>query len=202
VEAATHFGTSLADLSQVLATRDALGLGPNAGLPDDVAGLARTRELELGGLELDPALEQSIAGLNLETEAGRQAFLEFNRMLFTMAESGQLTAEQLGTFTSVQELLGPINDAATGIDAFSESVAEATKALSNIPEFFNLGAAELEAQRLAPAELPEALRLVPPPVEELTLVPPPVEELTLVPPPLEELSLDQVARFVGGGTDG
>jgi hypothetical protein len=77
---------------------DALGLGPNAGLPPDVQALARTRELELSGLGLDAALEAKITGLDLNTEEGRQAFLEFNRMLFRMAENGDITADHLGTF--------------------------------------------------------------------------------------------------------
>lgn len=147
IEDLTNFGTSLSEQQQVLETRDALGLGPNAGLPDDVAALARTREIELSNLNLDPALEAKIAGLDLTTEEGRQAFLEFNRMLFQMAENGQLTAEQLGTFESVQELLGPINDAAIGLQGFDEAVNDATSQLRefNIPRGFRREAIAFQA---------------------------------------------------------
>ena len=74
IDRMTTFETSLSDREQVLATRDALGLGPNAGLPSDVQALARTREIQLTGLELDPLLEAQVAALDLSTEEGRQAF--------------------------------------------------------------------------------------------------------------------------------
>jgi hypothetical protein len=146
IDRITHFGTSLSDREKVLATRDALGLGPLAGQAEDLQALARTREIQLGGLELDAGLEARIAALDLATKEGRQAFLEFNRMLFRMAENGELTAEQLGTFTSVDELLGPIHDAATGINALSEASHAAANELSIVPRGFRTAIHAFEAQ--------------------------------------------------------
>jgi hypothetical protein len=146
IDTITHFGNTLSEQDARLRARDALGLGPNAGLPADVQALARTRDLELSGLDLDAALEAKIAGLDLNTAEGRQAFLEFNRMLFQMADNGQLTADQLGKFESVDELLGPITDAATGITALGESALDAANELSIVPRGFRSAALAFEAQ--------------------------------------------------------
>jgi hypothetical protein len=141
VEAATHFGKGISDQQRQLETQAKLGLGGFS--PDaQVSRLQIDRKIELDNLELDPKLEQKIRGLDLTTEAGRKAFFEFQQMLFEMARNGKLTAEQLGKFGSVDELLGPINDAADGINGFKDAVDAATKSLSdfNIPSGFKTAA--------------------------------------------------------------
>jgi hypothetical protein len=67
-------------------------------------------------------------------------------MLFQLAVDGKLTAEQLGTFASVDELLGPINDAASGINALSEASHAAANELSIVPKGFRSAVHSFEAQ--------------------------------------------------------
>lgn len=147
IDQITHFGDSLDNRARVLETEDNLGIGPRAGLPENQQRLERTRDIELEGLNLDPATEARIRALDLGTEAGRQAFLAFNQMLFEMAKNGQLTAEQLGKFKNVDELLGPINDAADGLKAFTDATNDATRQLQGVPDFFNLAEAEFAARQ-------------------------------------------------------
>lgn len=154
-ERLTHFGTSIDEQARVLETADKFGIGGRSSNAQ-VAALQRTRELELANLNLDPATEARIRGLDLETEAGRQAFREFNKELFEAARLGQLTLEQLGQFQNVTDLLGPINDAVDQIDAFTNATQDATKALQdlNVPTGFRRFAKEFEAQQPTPPAAP------------------------------------------------
>lgn len=127
-EAARHFSEDISTQNRVRETEDRLGIGPRAGLDPEQQRLERARAAELEGLNLDPATEKRIAALDLSTEEGRKAFLEFNKSLLILAENGGLTAEQLGKFKNVDELLGPINDAADALEAFKKVTEAASLA--------------------------------------------------------------------------
>jgi hypothetical protein len=187
VDASTHFATGISDQQRQLETAARLGL---SGFSPDtqVSRLEITRQIELENLTLDPELERRIQGLSLATEEGRQAFFEFQEMLFQMAKNGQLTAEQLGKFGSVDELLGPINDAADGVNAFKDATEAAAQRLGdlNIPAGFRRNALIFANASPGPAVAPITGPAVP--------VPPPSFHPVILPlPDNVQVVLDAIA---------
>lgn len=151
IEQITNFGTSITEQQQQADTAAKLGIplavgGATPNADPAVARLERVRDLELNNLKLSDAEEARIRALDLSTAKGRDAFLKEQQDLFRRGQAGGFTPEQLGGFASVQELLGPINDAADALGAFKESTIAATRELQNVPDVFKLGEAEFLAR--------------------------------------------------------
>lgn len=125
-EAATHFSDTLDVINQRADLQDSFArAGGGTGRSD----LERDRAALLAGLNLGKA-EIPIAALDLDTEAGRAAYLEWLEQLYALAAAGRLSAEQLGLFGSVDELLAPIGQSADDIAAANEHAAQAARDLA------------------------------------------------------------------------
>jgi hypothetical protein len=93
---------------------------------------------------------------------GSSKSTDFQRMLFELAQFGQITIDELGKFTSVDELLGPINDAADATNSLARSAADAAGQLGdlNVPNVFKRSLFAFQASSAEPA-LPNTLTRFP-----------------------------------------
>jgi hypothetical protein len=116
----------------------------------NVARLERVRDLELNNLNLSAAEDAKIRALDLSTAEGRKAFLAEQRSLEQRIESGAFKGAAgnaaLGGFANVDELANAVDEAASGLAAFADATAQATKNLSNVPDLRTLAEEEFRAR--------------------------------------------------------
>lgn len=141
---ATSFGNSLDEQ-----TRKADILAGLSGADQDPAA-AFERQLDVIR-KFSPAIDQAFQGVDpADKDAVRNAALE----LFDQFNSGFFTAhpELLGDL-SKDDFLSFLEDSADFLDTFGQSVDDATKSLTNIPDTFKLAGAEFAARAVdsAPA---------------------------------------------------
>lgn len=120
IQAATKFGNNLDDIRRRQEARNAL-----YDLDSPKQKLDDTYEV-LSNLAPDLLKQMGLANLNLDTDAGRNVLLQGLREIFELINSGQLTPQLLGSFKDKGELIDAILAAKEGLDAFKNSLKEAT----------------------------------------------------------------------------
>jgi hypothetical protein len=102
-------------------------------------GASVDRNRLIGQLGVDPATKARVAALDLATEQGRAAYLEWIRQMATLGAAGMLTAEQLGQIPDVGTLLGDLADQTKALEdaqrAYTDAIRDAIQtALGDIAE--------------------------------------------------------------------
>lgn len=142
IRQATTFGTSISDVQQQIQLDTDLGLRPDLTSPDaNVQGLNINRAVLLEGFEFPPEVEAAIRQLDLSTEAGRQAFLEWERQIRQMIQSGFFTEnpDVLGKFFGdIPGLINILDDSAKAILGLGDAADEATHSMLNLPSGFKI----------------------------------------------------------------
>lgn len=132
-QAVLNFGTSIddqrrqMDLQRKLFDPGSLG-DATAKLQDDLTLLGN----------LGPALRAQLAGIDVSTVDGQALLRTFLQNLFTKISTGALTADDLGTFTGLGDLLPVIDDSADALNSFTTSVQQATAEMLNVPTGFKV----------------------------------------------------------------
>jgi tape measure domain-containing protein len=120
IESITKFGQGLDDIKKRQQAGDALydrkGLGVELGNAYEI----------LNQMAPDLVKQMGLGNLNLDTEAGRNVLLAGLRDIFELINSGDLTAELLGSFADKNQLIDAILAAKLGLDAFKGVLDDVT----------------------------------------------------------------------------
>jgi tape measure domain-containing protein len=108
-----------------------------------------------------PNLFGDLSNLDLTSGIGRDVLENRIRDLISDAMSGDLTAEALSGFESVDEFLKHLISLDDGLDGFAKSVNQATQALTNVPQGFRI--LNLELERFNASQRTSATDLMPSP---------------------------------------
>ena len=102
----------------------------------------------ISGRGRNGATEARINALDLSTKQGQAAFKAELQNLERRATSGGFVGHEgeFGTFQGVQDLQGPLGEAADGLAALADATAQATRNLSNVPDLLTLSEQEFRAR--------------------------------------------------------
>lgn len=112
------------------------------GRTDDTNKLSDTIDL-IG--KMSPALGHLFDGLDAATAEGRAKIEAVLQGIATQIASGTLTPEQLGMFTSVQELIGTILGVQDSLDALGKTAEKTAGGLLNVPTGYKVALARFNA---------------------------------------------------------
>jgi hypothetical protein len=99
-------------------------------------------------------LADAFKGIDVSTQAGRDAAEAVLRAFVEKIEQGQLTADDLAGFASKDEFIQFILDADKALDSFTESVDRATSQMQNVPKVLKLQQLAFQAQRFSSPLIP------------------------------------------------
>jgi TP901 family phage tail tape measure protein len=105
--------------------------------------------------QFDKNLAPIFAGLNADTAEGRAQIKAVLKNLVNIIATTGLTAEQLGNFQSLDDLISVIDTMEGAFDDLANAANQVTDALSNIPQGFRIALATFEATTpVAPRQSP------------------------------------------------
>jgi hypothetical protein len=120
----------------------------------------RERELLLQALDLGAGRERELAGLDLATEAGQEAFRKALQEIFEIGASAEGFDPTQLVGASAEEILAILGSSADALNALGEAAEEASQQMLNVPTAFEGTVARIrhEAQRaIFPLELGDVL---------------------------------------------
>lgn len=136
------------DIDAALAPRDFTGTAEEQARREQQANLERVRAVQLEGLKLSAAEEERVRSIDLSTQAGRDAFREWERVLHERIKNEQIGADELNKFQNAEDLRDSINEAAQGLNQMDEAARRAAESLTdfNLPSGFRRAALAFGAQ--------------------------------------------------------
>ncbi len=188
-QAALKFKEDVASEEARLTNEDRINRDPNrTEAQDKQAALERERTVQLDALNLPDAEESRIKALNLSTQEGRDAFLEWERDILKRAKEGTLTKEELGKFKNVDELVAALADGADAVNAFNDATKDATEKLGDfdLPPGFKRAALVFANEATGPSRPNDGAQqpLPPTPLRGTDLIPNLPDEIQVkLPPP-------------------